>query len=58
MVIGAVYALAGMIVLAFVGPEIDLDGFKNLVQDPARGGAALAAVTGLTAVVSGALVRR
>ena len=58
VVIGAVYALAGMIVLAFVGPEIDLDGFKNLVEDPARGGAALAAVTGLTAVVSGALVRR
>lgn len=58
VVTGAVYALAGLAVLAFVGPQIDLEGLKSLVQDPARGGAALAGVTGLTAVVSGVLVRR
>ena len=55
---GAAYALAGLAILAFGGPEIDMDRFKVLVQDPALGGAALAGIIGLTAVVSGALVRR
>ena len=55
---GCVYALAGLAVLAFAGPDIDLDRLKTLANDPARGGAALAAAAGLVAVVSGALVRR
>ncbi|PKB63802.1 MAG: hypothetical protein BZY80_05555 [SAR202 cluster bacterium Io17-Chloro-G2] len=55
---GCVYALAGLAILAFAGPEIDLDGLRSLVNDPARGGAALAAVAGLATVASGALVRR
>ena len=55
---GCVYALAGLAVLAFAGPDIDMEALKSLANDPARGGAALAAVAGLVAVASGALVRR
>ena len=55
---GCAYALAGLAVLAFMGSDMDLDGLRTLAGDPIRGGAALAAVAGLTAVVSGALVRR
>ena len=55
---GCVDALAGLAVLAFAGPNIDMEALKSLANDPARGGAALAAVAGLVAVASGALVRR
>lgn len=55
---GCMYALAGLAVLAFAGPEMNIDGLKSLTGDPARGGAALAALAGLATVASGALVRR
>ena len=48
---GAVYALAGLAILAFGDKEINLERLKILVQEPALDG-----VTGLAAVASGVLV--